>query len=46
MAKGDSTIPWWKRNAVAMLIILIAITVFLWLFWMIGEAGYNQSVPR
>jgi len=45
MAEGNSTIRW-KRRAVATLIILIVITVFLWMLWMIGEAAYNQSVPR
>jgi uncharacterized membrane protein (DUF106 family) len=35
-----------KRNTLSMLIIVIAIIIFLWLFWMIGEAGYKQTVPR
>jgi uncharacterized membrane protein (DUF106 family) len=45
-------IVWWgrlrwghKHTVVAVLIIFV-ISVFLWLFWMIGKAGYNQAVPR
>jgi hypothetical protein len=45
-----SMIRWWNSlhreyQAVAMLIILL-VAIFGWLFWMIGEAAYNQSVPR
>jgi hypothetical protein len=35
----------WKYKAVTILLLLL-VAIFLWLFWMIGEAGYNQSVPR
>jgi hypothetical protein len=44
---GDMTIPWWKRKgAIAIAIGSAAVAIFAWLFWMIGEAGYNQTVPR
>ena len=46
MAKDNSTIPWWKREAVAAVTILILLVgIFLLLFWMSGEAAYNQSAP-
>jgi hypothetical protein len=34
-----------KRTIIGMAIILIVIAVFGWMFWMVGEAGYNQTNP-
>jgi hypothetical protein len=47
MAEGESKLPWWKRQTLPAIIILaILLATFLFLFWMIGHAAYNQSVPR
>jgi hypothetical protein len=47
MAKGESKLPWWKRQTVPAIIILaILLATFIFMFWLIGEAAYNQSVPR
>ena len=35
----------WKYKAVAGLMVFL-VAVFLWLFWTIGEAGWNQVAPR
>ncbi len=35
----------WKYKVVAMLILLL-VAIFFRIFWMIGEAAYNLSVPR
>jgi hypothetical protein len=47
MAKVESKLPWWKRQTIPAIIILaILLATFLFLFWMVGQAGYNQTVPR
>jgi hypothetical protein len=38
--------PWWRRNKAALVILLILVGTFAAMFWMIGQAAYNQSVPR
>jgi len=40
--------PLWKRvlYIVALLAIILGTGALLWMFWMIGQAGYNQTVPR
>jgi hypothetical protein len=35
----------WKYKAVTGLMVFL-VAVFLWLLWMIGEAGWNQVAPR
>jgi hypothetical protein len=34
-----------KRKIIALTIVLIALAVFGGMFWMIGEAAYNQTNP-
>jgi hypothetical protein len=47
IAKGEPKLSWWKRPKVPVIIILaILLAAFLFLFWIIGQAAYNQSVPR
>lgn len=34
------------RTIIGIVIILIALVVFGWLSWMVGQAGYNQTDPN
>lgn len=45
MASGNFTIPWWKRKgALAALIVVLGLAVFIWLLWLVGNAGHNQTI--
>ena len=41
---GPSRVHWKYKVATGLMILLVIL--FLWLFWMHGEAGWNQVAPR
>ena len=43
-------VAWWKKlnreYKAALLVVFALVCVFGFMLWMIGQAAYNQSVPR